>query len=136
MVHRKLKSTAALLVLMSFLVIGVFGFAFMGHTGGHESQKCIVAVAEGATCAKTSIPLDSALFHLNAFKSFSLGAFQLMVLAVGIVLLSFGSSRWLAFVITPPEQARYRTQRAKSPSFHYKARWLRWLAMNRKTDSF
>lgn len=133
---KRSKRAAGLVILTAFLTIGVFGFAFMEHGEGHSARRCIVSLNDETRCSSEARPMDSGLFHLNAFKSFSLGAFQLLMLTIGLVFLAWNSRRWQTLLPLPPEQVRFSRQRSISSSFHSRARWLRWLALTRKTDSF
>src|SRR3989338_6246337 len=74
-----------ILLIFGFLSIAVFGFLGIGQQG------CIAALAKGPAC---TIPEGLAIadFHVNAFKSFSLAIFSIML------ALAAAAAIWMRWV--------------------------------------
>ena len=63
------------IVILSFIAIGVFGFAAMGHGTG-----CLARAIQGVDCPANS--LASAIYHAQAFLALSLAILAGFVLAI------------------------------------------------------
>jgi len=59
----------ALLVLVGFVTVGVFGFAGMSHDTGHNSGCIAITLSNSVVCPQDA--LSSALYHIAAYQSFS-----------------------------------------------------------------
>ena len=109
-----------------------------GHT--MSSQNCIGAIARGVNCPKQSDPIDFAVFHIGAFKGFSLAVLSehfinMLVLVCAALLfgLTFLSSRFSKI----PQFAFYKSRLRDSRSPALSQRHLtRWLALHEKSPTF
>ncbi|MEK7506539.1 MAG: hypothetical protein AAB566_00580 [Patescibacteria group bacterium] len=77
----------AIILLVSFIGVAVFGFAGMAMDSDHLSQTCLAANVQSALPCPESGALAFLNFHLNALRSFSL--------AVLVALAAV--SAWLVF---------------------------------------
>lgn len=62
-----MKKILSLLIITSFLVIGIFGFTSMNH-GADHSVGCIASVVSNTPCPENSEAM--AVHHIQAFSSF------------------------------------------------------------------
>ena len=62
-----MKKYLSLLLLISILVIGVFGFISMNHTAGHTTG-CIASAVDNTPCPENIMAM--AVHHIQAFISF------------------------------------------------------------------
>lgn len=79
-----MKITLAILTLLGFAGVGVFGFLMMGDLSNHAS--CLASNTQGAPCPEEN-PLAFASFHLFALKFFGTATFT-NVLAAFFVLIA------------------------------------------------
>src|SRR3989344_4498172 len=86
--------TFALLVLVGFVAIGVFGFAGMSHDMSHGSGCIASALNNTVVCPQDA--LSSALYHIAAYQSFSQAtiiSFSLSALVLLILLAALFAVR-------------------------------------------
>lgn len=137
-----MKGLVATITLLSFVSVAVFGFMGMTREGGHmtASGTCVASTAQHATCPQDTSSVQFAVFHLTAYKGFSLAAFgeSLMSQLLLVCALAF-----LAVVLAFPSQlhmlssrvAHYRHQ-LKDPSFLSHTRALvRWIALHENSPA-
>lgn len=79
------KKVLTYLLLSSFFLVAVFGFAGMGHSDAPGG--CIASLSRGVRCPSAVNPLSAAQFHLNAFKSFSTAIFEISALTFLLALI-------------------------------------------------
>ena len=73
------KFILTILLLLTVISLGSLGFFAMGHHADHDG--CIAAVANNVGCAASVSGLQFVAFHLNAFKSFTLGLVNNILIA-------------------------------------------------------
>ncbi len=73
---------ASIVLLFGFVGVAVFGFLAMNHVGAEGHGGCLAAQARNTECPGSG-DSDLGLFHINAFKSFSL-AIVLAVLSLAV----------------------------------------------------
>lgn len=75
------------LLLSSFFLVAVLGFAGMGHEGAHGG--CVASLSRGIECPFAINPLSSAQFHLSTFKSFSTAILEIpaLIFLLALILL-------------------------------------------------
>ncbi|MBI2624366.1 hypothetical protein HYW67_02625 [Candidatus Parcubacteria bacterium] len=71
----------AILLVVGFISIAVFGFIAMGHGEGHNQYACVAAASQAAPCPQDG-PVAWALFHAAAYKGFSTAVISVAVLAM------------------------------------------------------
>lgn len=84
-----MKISLTILLVISFVSIAVFGFFGMNSTmgPGHKSD-CIAAVAQDADCPQETNSLDFAIFHVDAFRSFSLTTLTVNIATAFLLVLA------------------------------------------------
>lgn len=76
-----MRRYAFVMILMSFVVMAIFGFA--GMAGGHGHQACIASTAQGvARCFSGNGESAADFFHINVYKTFSLAIVSGAVIGV------------------------------------------------------
>lgn len=142
-----MKSPLTILLIISYLAIGVFGIfgmhtqAGMGMEGYNmATSNCIAAITKGVVCPKEAGPIDFVLFHIDSYKGFSLATFGDNVM--NALLLVFASLLFIGLVFLsphlfkPPLLAFYRYQFKNSFSPTQKQQLTRWLALHENSPSF
>lgn len=84
-----MKNVVVIAILLSFVLISVFGYTAVHNASQHGEVKCITEQMEGAQCPDARNPFAIADFHLSALKTFSIatvgeGGFGL---TVGLAIL-------------------------------------------------
>jgi len=120
-------------LIASFVGVAVFGVFGMGHSEQGHNGGCIAASTQGVDCPTNSDPIDSAAFHLNAFKTFSAATFEKSTLASLLTLLLLAMAAVLGLLsgnLTAP-RLNLASSRFKRPEYfnlppeHKLTRWLR-----------
>lgn len=126
--------TAAL--ILSFVVIAVFGFLGMGH--GHG---CIATLAQGGECSNSANPFAITLFHLDAFKEFSTAVFGdasvSLISALGILVFAMGArglERGVGQITLPVLTARRERSRQSFRAISQE-KFSCWLALHENSPS-
>lgn len=88
-----MKSALAVISIIGFASIAVFGFLAIGHINEMAHRGCLAALSQNGICPSASnVPLAAAFSHLNILKSFStalLGnSISLLVLMILAVIVS------------------------------------------------
>ncbi|MBI4087924.1 hypothetical protein HY418_00900 [Candidatus Kaiserbacteria bacterium] len=141
-----MKSLFTTLLIASYVAIGIFGIFDMHQQAdmrGHDMApgNCIAAAARGMDCPKEAGTIDSAAFHLDAFRGFSLATFGenllaslLSVLALLVIGVGLGA---LLGNFAPPRlnlaYSRYGPGQFSPPP---KQQLLRWLALHENSPAF
>ncbi len=88
-----MRRRIAVLLLLSFIAVGVFGLIAMGMGSEHEHSGCIAATASQTACPASEDSGSVIAFHLEAFKSFSqtTSGSLLTVLAQAVLLCLWGA---------------------------------------------
>lgn len=118
-------------LIFSFLGIAVFGFAAMHRGMEHGHHGCIAMTANGLICLEGSL-FNSAILHLDTFKSFSTAVFtnNLMVILLALALIALAAIfNGRLFSVSPPVQSPllYSEKTAEfgfSPSLRKLVYWL------------
>lgn len=137
-----MKSLFTTIVLVSFIGIAVFGVFGMSHGQAHDMgpNNCIAATAKGMDCPKEAEPIDFAVFHIDAYKGFSLATFGES--AMSALLLAFASLLFigLAFfsphLFKPPQLAFYKHRFRDAFSPPQQQEITRWLALHENSPAF
>ena len=89
-----MRRTIGLVLVISFIAVGVFGLAAMGLVGEHAHNGCIAATASRIPCPASENSDGAIAFHLEAFKNFSRApsGSMLIVLMLAILLSSWGAA--------------------------------------------
>ena len=77
----------ALLVLVGFVTVGVFGFAGMSHDTGHNSGCIAITLSNSVVCPQDFV--SSALYHISAYKSFTEAVAVTPLISLILALLAF-----------------------------------------------
>ena len=116
-------------ILTSFVMIAVFGFLAMGHTG------CIMSIAAQSSCMQGRGSADSFASHFQIYRSFSLAVFgALLVAEILLIARSFkiaaASMGDDPFRICVRSFAKLRVAKVMSP------RLLAWLSIHELRDPY
>ena len=135
-----MRFTITTLLVVSFVGVAVFGFFGMGHSEQSHEGGCIAASTQGADCPPNSDPIDSAAFHLNAFKTFSAATFEKSTLASLLTLLLLVMVAVLGLLSgnlsTPKLNLAYlRFQRPEYFNLPPKHKLTRWLRLNENSPA-
>lgn len=121
-----------MLLAVSVLAVGVFGFLGMNPDMGHDGG-CIASLVNAATCPLQGI--ESMVYHASAYASFSQAvlASSLVLLALAALAL-FALARGVAHVPVPihtyrAERIRHAQPRAPRDEF------VRWLSLFENSPS-
>ena len=129
-----------MLLLVSFICVAVLGLFGMNHESGHHGA-CLAATAEGALCPKESEPMDSVLFHFDAFRSFSLVAFSggvtgaLLLLFASLLSIVIGVVFFNSAFFRPPQIA-FHLYRLREFSSFWEWKLIRWLSLHENSPAF
>src|SRR3989338_4102643 len=108
----RMKPFAALL-LVGVLAVGVFGFLGMGPMTDHEAGNCIASLVNVIACPLEG--LSSAIYHLQAYASFSQAVFSSSLLLLTLVLLALlAHTRALMRDLVPVVESRRLPMRESS----------------------
>ncbi len=120
----------AIVLLISFLAIGVFGFVAMGHTG------CIMSIATQNSCMQGRDPIDTFASHFKAYKSFSMAALtEILAVALFAVLRVVRRVKRLDTVVRADEsRASGRILEKRTVVHKIKQRLLAWLSIQERRD--
>lgn len=123
----------ALLLLLCFIGLGVFGYTVMHSDMLHDRVSCIAAIAVGTECVETG-PFAIADFHASAFKIFTLAAMSgydsigvLLLLSSVFFITIAGFAISFLLSLTPPvclSPRAFRRQHSLAPSLTKLIRWF------------
>src|SRR3990167_3157371 len=127
-----MKFSAALLVV-GILAVGVFGFLGMNSTMDHESGNCIASLVNVIACPLEG--LSSAIYHMQAYASFSQAVFSSSLLLLALVLLALlAHARGLTRDLLPATPSRRLPMREGSrPVLGHT--FIRWLSLFENSPS-
>ena len=122
-----MKKYLTIVLLVSILGIGIFGFTSMGHTGGHDIG-CIASSVASAQCPVGIIPMT--LHHIQAYVSFfsvvpSTPFTMLALLALALCLAIFLTRLRVHKGIN----AHFRSLRMEKASMPFLLKIIRWLEL-------
>ncbi|MEK7193405.1 MAG: hypothetical protein AAB652_01305 [Patescibacteria group bacterium] len=124
----------AMLVLLSFIAIGVFGFMPVNHENQHTG--CIAALSGQAACPKDD-PFGFINFHANALRGFSNG------LVSGFAALAFLSLLFISLAVLTVSLSyafsffafREYKERLAERIFLGTQSYIRWLTLRERGDA-
>ncbi|MDI6734389.1 MAG: hypothetical protein QMD50_02785 [Patescibacteria group bacterium] len=128
-----MKSLLTIIFIIGFIGITVFGFAWMHHGMQNHDGECIAAIALNVDCPKQASLINYLVFHLNAFKSFSLAAFgenllnPLLFVLASLLFVGFFSSSLIFISPLGSDSSRYKFKNYFSPP--QKQKLAHWLAL-------
>ena len=76
----------AVLLLVGVLAVGAFGFLGMNPMTDHEAGNCVASLVNFVACPLEG--LSSAIYHMQAYASFSQAVFSSSMLLLALVLLA------------------------------------------------
>src|SRR3989338_2869631 len=128
---QSMKSFAALVLIVSFVGIGIFGFALLDHAMMHGSNSSCVASTIDRTACPASI-IDMTLHHIFAFQRLMTTVLPLTssMLLLLTSLFSLGLALLSLFLFSPPRLAvsRYRQRYSFfAPQEQQRIHWLELL---------
>ncbi len=137
-----MKSAFTVFLMLSILSIAVFGAFGMNHESGHGMAQggCLAAIAQGIGRATNAQPLDSAAFHINALKDFSLAIFDASAMSGLSLMFAFFVFAILAFFSlflfqNPHHVSNPQRLRGALPFIPQKQKLARWLAFHENSPS-
>ena len=134
-----MKSLFIILFISSFIGIAVFGFVGMHHGMQVHDGGCIAATSQGTDCPKQANPVDYAVFHLDAFKSFSLASFRESPLNVFLLafaaLFLIGFGFFPRFFLRPPHLILSQSTFRDTFFSPQKQEITHWLALHENSPS-
>ena len=121
-----MKNRLTLLLLVSLISIGVFGFIALGHQG------CLATIVSGNACTQSNNPLDESIFHSQMFKSFSLAILSLfLALLIGLRLTAIAGPT----ADSPKPTGRHCRPNAGADFYALtRMKFNRWLSLCEKRD--
>ncbi|MDD2807523.1 MAG: hypothetical protein PHW95_03335 [Patescibacteria group bacterium] len=128
-----MRRNIATVILISFILIAVFGFLGMFGESDLGYHGCLADTAQGATCPVNAGALGMINFHLGTFLSFS-SAILAYVLILLLVVLFLGT---VDFSFDKFSGAKVRSaQQQRSGNFYASRRsQLGWLALHSNSPS-
>jgi len=137
-----MKYLLTVVLIVSFVSIGTFGFAGMSHGNinieNHDSN-CIWATSQATDCSKQGNPIDYLALHFNAFKDFSTAAFgalatTLLIFSLFIVGATF--SLLTGNLASPKLNLRYHwLKQLDSLRSLSQYRLIRWLSLHENSPA-
>lgn len=130
----------AVLLLVSFTGIALFGIFGM-HIGmqGH-SGNCIASILQGVDCPKESGTPEYLFFHLNAYKNFSLATFAenplTPILLLALLFLAVVAGICSGVFALPQFIFSYSKHQPEHINSSPKQQLLRWLALHEYSPTF
>ncbi len=127
-----MKRFAALLLLVSFAGMAVFGLFVMDFAMGNDNAGCIASQVNGNSAVCPLSLLQMAFHHISAFHAFSLAVIAYTATLVLLFLLVFLAfvSLWIRFLSFRPPRFLRRLQRRKTEtSLFQKQKITRWLSL-------
>lgn len=128
-----MKLVLVILLIFSFIAVGVFGFIAMNSNHGQADEAlCLATIAKFAGCLKEDNNLSLASFHIGVFKSFS-NAVLAMALGIlfGVVLIW---ARWPRFMEPVPEPKVQRLTNFAQFAPLYQRQLINWIETLGKRD--
>lgn len=133
-----MKSALAIISIIGFVSVAVFGFLAIGHINEMAHRGCLAALSQNGICPSASnAPLAAAFSHLNILKSFSSALLSNSVLLLVLTILFF-SSYVLSFFrpFVGLSEAVLFLPRLLRNGENYISRNLNWLAIHFNSPSF
>lgn len=123
--------TSAAFVLIALLAIGAFGFLGMNSGMDHDGG-CIASLVNAAACPLTG--LSSALYHTDAYASFTQAVFasSLVLLALALLAILALARSSVLMPISTPARAVFLAQCASGAP---QQKFFRWLALFENSPS-
>ncbi len=133
-----MKYLVASILIISFMSLGVFGFAFFGHDMLDENKGCVAKTLGGMDCPLNVF--DFALHHTYAFKTFSsvLPGSWAYLLSLILFSLIFSVSSALVFYknfLSPPVKF-WRAKRRRLVLKFSRLKTASWLSLLENSPSF
>ncbi|RJR12497.1 hypothetical protein C4585_03655 [Candidatus Parcubacteria bacterium] len=127
---RAMRFWLSAILLTAVLAVGVFGFAGMSHDMSHGSGNCIASSANNyAVCPQDFV--SSALYHINAYKSFTeaVAATPLISLILALLALLLYLAIQRVFRGLAPVSVAVSSHAIPHRSVPYtKIEFIRWLS--------
>lgn len=131
-----MRSLPAVLLVISFTSIAVFGFLALGHANGsHVHAGCMAAILYNTQCPESNI-FASLAFHMNAFRGFStaIPGAAILFFAFALIVLflasHFRKRPDFAFHAVRGENKHLR----EIPSGRLEEKRIRWLFLRERRD--
>lgn len=126
----------AVLMMLSFVGIAVFGFLAMSHENSH-GYGCIAATASGMNCLNDVTGI--ALLHIGTFKGFSTALIgQPIVSLLALLVLALGAGISLTSSWKPVPLCFFARKKlvSRSPYSPLKTEFTRWIALHENSPSW
>ena len=128
-----MKPFAALL-LVGVFAVGAFGFLGMGPMTDHEAGNCVASLVNFVACPLEG--LSSAIYHMQAYTSFSQAVFSSSVLLLALILLALlAHARGLTRDLLPIAPRR-RLPIREGSRVVLRHTFIRWLSLFENSPSF
>ena len=137
-----MRNLIALIVILGFLGLSVFGYLAMRHESGQGHSFCAFIDTIKGDCPNSSAQFSFLNFHINAFKSFSSAVFSNIatsaILLLSLLILLFGFEYFRDFLVAP---FRLRPTIYKIPFFgfsdcHLFKKLTHWLTIKENSPNF
>ena len=123
----------AVLLIVGVFAVGVFGFLGMGPMTDHEAGDCVASLVNIVACPLEG--LSSAIYHLQAYASFSQAIFSSSLLLLALVLLALlAHARALVQDLVPVVESR-RLPIRESSRVVSRYKFVRWLSLFENSPS-
>jgi len=125
-----MKHIASTVLLIGFMVTAIFGLFAMDFVMGHEDGGCIASRMNGDEDVCPMGALEMALYHIDAFHSFTLAVVAQVFAFAALFLFIFfiRSAFFRKIILFHPLFFRSRRRR-KERSYFQNIKITRWLAL-------
>lgn len=136
-----MKALVAGIILISFIVISVFGYTSVHYSGQHKTVRCITEQIGGAQCPDARNPFSLADFHIGALKIFSLAVAGekaagfisgLAILLASMLFTALG----VVFLFVPQISAFFLRGLSISSPAYSRLKLINWLALHENSPTF
>ena len=126
----------ALLVLVGFIAVGVFGFAGMSHDMSHGSGCIATALNNSTVCPQDA--LSSALYHIAAYQDFSQATITPLSLSALVLLILLAALLTIRKRLPPISSASLHvlSKRRDDALLPQREKFLRRLSLFENSPSF
>lgn len=122
------------LLILGFAAVSIFGFSVMNHENESGHYNCVAAATAGINdCSESETALNMAVFHLNAFKSFSDAIPNILTLILFILLLPLAVVKFKVLLLNLNFSSFLKN--LKNFYFLPKLKIIHWLSIHENSPS-
>ncbi|MBI2612382.1 hypothetical protein HYW59_01030 [Candidatus Kaiserbacteria bacterium] len=121
-----MKSGTAALLVVGIFAVGVFGFLDMDPSMDHDGG-CIASLVNAASCPLQG--LESAMYHMSAYTSFSRAVFSSTILLALILLVLLARTYGFAHFLLLPGMRPRRLYSRSTSDIAPRYKFIQWLSL-------